>query len=606
MRFLSAILISGLLPFSAAAATLVHNVRGYTMDDGARVAFVALEFDERGWITRLYREAGELGESRAARRIDGGGAGLLPGLIDAHGHIITYGRALRTVDLAGSASEAEAARRVAAYIGACAGKTGDLAKGMKKKDLEGGSEERAEGSLEKRAERGEEKAERRLDERAEPPLKAETKEGTRWITGRGWNQTLWPGRAFPSAASLDAVAGESAVALRRIDGHALWVNSRALAIAGIDGGTPDPPGGKIIRDETGRATGVLIDNAMQLVEAAIPPETDAELEALAHSAMRNLVRLGLTSVHDAGLSAREARAFQRLRRASRLPLRVYGMLSAADPENAALLKEGPILDSENRLVIRSVKIYADGALGSRGAALFEPYQDAPEQNGLLLSSDAELEDRMSAAMAAGFQVNTHAIGDRANARALDFYAELIPRHGSRRLRHRIEHAQVIRLQDIPRFARLGIIASAQPIHATSDMNMAGARLGEARLAGAYAWKKLLDSGAAMAGGSDFPVEPPNPFYGLHAAVTRQSRGGQPPGGWLPGEKLSRGQALSLFTEQAAWAAHQEAALGRLLPGYAADFILTREDYFAVPAQEIWNIEVLATYVNGELAYQAPQ
>jgi len=254
------------------------------------------------------------------------------------------------------------------------------------------------------------------------------------------------------------------------------------------------------------------------------------------------------------------------------------------------------------LDIRSVKISADGALGSRGAALFEEYSDDPGNKGLLLVSDEQLDHHIGRAMAAGYQVCIHAIGDLANARVLDYFEPLIKRYDSRDLRHRDEHAQIVRLQDIPRFAELGVIASVQPTHATSDKNMAGDRLGNERLAGAYAWRKLLNAKAIVAGGSDFPVESPNPFFGLHAAVTRQSHDNEPSGGWLPQEKLTRDEALSIFTEGAAYAAHQEKVIGRLLPGYYADFILVRDNYFEVPERDIWKNQVLATYVAGRRVY----
>ena len=527
------------------AATLVHNITGYTMDGGKRVSFVGLEFNE-GVVTRLHTTQDSVKASRAEDRIDGRGATLLPGLIDAHGHVTSHGLALSAVDLVGSASERKAAARVKSYI------------------------------------------------KGHPDQK--------WIVGRGWNQVLWPGKKFPHRKSLDRISGDKVVALRRIDGHALWVNSRALKLAGIDNSTPDPSGGLIVRDRKGRATGVLIDKAMDLVQAVQPAASNEDLRRYALTALQDLARVGLTSVHDAGVSAREVRAFQSLRRVGKLPIRVYAMLSVTDPANSRLLREGPLIDPKNMLVIRSVKVYADGALGSRGAALFEDYSDHPGQRGLLLASDEELERYIGSAMAAGFQVNTHAIGDRANARLLDYYERMIGKHDNRDLRHRNEHSQVIRLQDIPRFARIGVVASIQPTHATSDMNMAGDRLGDARLAGAYAWKSLIESGARVAGGSDFPVEHPNPFHGLHAAVTRQSHDNQPPGGWLPDQKLTREQALSLFTENAAWAAHQEEVIGKLLPGYSADFILVRDDYFEVPEQDIWKNKVIGTWVNGERVY----
>lgn len=538
-----------LLATGAQASTLVYNVTGYTMDQGKRISFSALEFED-GVVTRIYPDAGGVTSSTAEQRIDGGGATLLPGLIDAHGHVSSHGRALLAVDLVNSPSEADSAARVGRFV------------------------------------------EQNADQE--------------WIRGRGWNQVLWPGKQFPDRAALDKVSAGKAVALERIDGHAMWANSKALELAGIGADTPDPDGGQIIRDANGRATGVLIDNAMDMVYAVMPPVTDDDMAGYALTAMEDLVSLGVTSVHDAGITAQEVRAFQSLRVDDKMPIRIYAMLSVLDPANDAYLKMGPLVDPAHMLDIRSVKISADGALGSRGAALFKDYSDMPGQRGLLLVNDEQLDRHIDRSMAAGYQVNIHAIGTKANARVLDFLEDLIDKHDSRHLRHRNEHSQIVRLEDIPRFAEIGVVASIQPTHATSDKNMAGDRLGEARLAGAYAWRKLLDSGTHLAGGSDFPVEPANPFYGLHAAVTRQDRSDQPPGGWLPSEKLDRDETLSLFTEWAAWSAHQEDVIGRLLPGYAADFILVRDDFFKVPEQDIWKNQVLGTWVAGRQVYAAPQ
>jgi predicted amidohydrolase YtcJ len=531
-----------LLVGNANAATLVYNIQGYTMDDGKRVSFVGLEFDQ-GKVTRLHQSSKQVEGSSAEQRIDGKGATLLPGLIDAHGHVTSQGMALSAVDLVGSSSESVAQARVKAFIG-------------------------------------------------EHPEQE-------WIQGRGWNQVLWPGKNFPDRNTLDAVSGDRAVALRRIDGHAMWANSKALELAGIGADTPDPEGGQIIRDQNGRATGVLIDNAMNLVFSVMPPITDADMAAFALTAMRELARLGVTSVHDAGIKAQEVRAFQSLRDRGAMPIRIYAMLDVEDPANDAYLRQGPIIDPSHMFDIRSVKISADGALGSRGAALHADYSDMPGQRGLLLVNNEQLDHHMDRSMNSGYQVNIHAIGDKANTRVLDYLENLIRKHDNRHLRHRNEHSQIIRVEDIPRFAEIGVVASIQPTHATSDKNMAGDRLGEKRLAGAYAWRKLLDSGAHLAGGSDFPVEFANPFFGLHAAVTRQDQDNQPPGGWLPDEKLDRDETLSLFTEWAAWAAHQEDVIGKLLPGYAADFILVRDDYFQVPAEDIWKNQVLGTWVAGK-------
>jgi predicted amidohydrolase YtcJ len=535
------------LSSSGFAATLVYNVNGYTMDHGKRVAFSAIEYDA-GKVTHLYHNDKDIGASKAVERIDGKGATLLPGLIDAHGHIPGLGQALSVVDLVGSESEADAVQRTRDFL-----------------------------------------------------LKTPN---DKWIYGRGWNQVLWPEKEFPSRKSLDAVSASTPIVLERVDGHAVWVNSAALKLAGINNDTPDPEGGQIVRDDHGVATGILVDNAADLVSAVQPPASDEQVIAYELKAMRNLASVGLTSAHDAGATAQEMRGYQSLQSTNSLPVRVYAMLWMLDPDNDVYLNQGPIIDPEHMLDIRSVKLQIDGALGSRGAALFSDYSDSPGHRGLLLLNDKQSQHHISRAMKAGYQVNTHAIGDLANTRVLDYYERLIEKYKVDDLRHRIEHSQILRVEDVPRFKAGGIIASIQPTHATSDKNMAGDRLGQERLAGAYIWKSLRDSGAATAGGSDFPVEPPNPFYGLHAAVTRQSRDNQPLGGWMPEQKLSRDEALSLFTEDAAYAAHQENVVGRLLPGYYADFILVEDDYFTVPEQEIWKNKVLATFVAGKRVFGA--
>ncbi|MEP6388754.1 MAG: amidohydrolase [Halioglobus sp.] len=540
----------GLAATSVTAATLVHNVSGYTMDGPELVTFSALEFDD-GKVTRLYSAESDAQQSTATQRIDGKGMTLLPGLIDAHGHVSSHGRALASVDLVGVDSESAAVARVLDFIS------------------------------------------------------AESIKNT-WVQGRGWNQVLWPSKEFPSRQSLDAVSGDAAVVLGRVDGHAVWVNTRALALAGITDDTPDPAGGQIIRDEQGKATGVLIDNAMTMVFSVMPVDSDEQIADYQARALHDLAANGLTSVHDAGITAQEVRGFRSLLKAHEMAVRVYAMLDVLDPANDADLEAGPSQDDAQLLVVRSVKISADGALGSRGAALFEDYSDKPGHRGLLLLTDEELKHHMGRAVAAGYQVNTHAIGDLANDRVLVNYEMLNKEGASRALRHRVEHAQILRPQDVSRFAAAGIVASIQPTHATSDKNMAGDRLGEERLKAAYAWSTLLDSGAQLAGGSDFPVESVNPFYGLHAAVTRQSHDNEPEGGWFPGQKLSREASLSLFTQDAAFAAHQEKEIGRLLPGYYADFILVSDNYFDQPENAIWKNRVEATYVAGSRVYSAEQ
>ncbi len=528
-------------PLAGADTTLLVNVNGYTLNaERELVRFAALRFtDDR--IDALYR-AGEEPPAGADAVIDGGGRTVLPGLIDAHGHVLSYGLSLLRVDLTGAASERDAVERVAAFMAA--------------------------------------------------------NEGLAWIQGRGWNQTLWDEDRFPAAASLDAAAPDAPVWLTRVDGHAGWANSAAMALAGITRATPDPDGGQIVRGADGEPTGVLVDNAMALVSRRIPPLSDGEIERALLASMRALAALGLTGVHDAGIDSATVRAYRALAAAGPLPIRVNAMIAARDPDYSSLLARGPWESADGTLALRSVKVVADGALGSRGAALEEDYSDMPGHRGLLLLAPERLEYFMRAGMNAGFQVNTHAIGDAANRIVLDHYERLIAETGTRGLRHRIEHAQVLRLDDVERFAALGVVPSMQATHATSDKNMAGDRLGPARLRGAYAWRRLLDAGARIANGSDFPVEPPDPFFGLHAAATRQDRGDEPPGGWLPGQAMTLAEALASFTLDAAWAGLQEDDLGSLEPGKKADFIMVDRDVFAVPAGEIWRTRALETWVNG--------
>ncbi|TCO75421.1 amidohydrolase [Chromatocurvus halotolerans] len=544
MTGIALVMSVALLPLSLQAQTLIENVHGYTLKDGERVTFTAMAFD-RGLVTAIYTDPQEAAAATVTRRIDGAGATLLPGLIDAHGHVTRHGRLLASVDLAGVASEQAAAARVADFL--------------------------------------------------------RTQPGAARVTGGGWNQVLWPGKQFPHRRTLDAVSESVPIALSRVDRHALWVNSAALELADIDSDTPDPAGGQILRDTDGQPTGVLIDNAMQLVLGAFPDEAPAVIATHQSRALHDLARLGMTGVHDAGVTADELTAYRSLLARSALPIRVYAMLR---PDSDALLAQGPHVDPSGMLAAQSVKISSDGALGSRGAALEEDYTDQPGHRGLLLLEESVLADTMRRAARAGFQVNTHAIGDRANRLVLDVLEQMQTEGGGAGLRHRVEHAQILRPQDLQRFAALGVIASIQPTHATSDMNMAADRLGNDRLEAAYAWQSLLESGARLAGGSDFPVEQPNPFHGLYSAVTRQDQAGEPPGGWLPTQKMTRDAALALFTEGAAFAGHAEDRVGRLLPGYAADFILVRDDYFRIPEADIWKNRVLSTWVGGEKVYEA--
>ena len=371
-----------------------------------------------------------------------------------------------------------------------------------------------------------------------------------------------------------------------------------MQIAGVTAATADPAGGQILRDTDGQPTGVFIDTAMALIERHVPPPDDAEVKRVLHAAVHDLAALGVTGVHDAGIDARQYRLFQELGAAGALPIRIYAMLADSD-DARSLIESGPKAPQfDDRLQMRAVKAWVDGALGSRGAVMLEDYSDQPQHRGLLIYTPEKLQQLTTLTASRGWQLNVHAIGDAGNRIVLDTFETKMTAEERKALRPRIEHAQVVALEDIPRFAKLDVIASIQPTHATSDMNMAEDRVGAERIKGAYAWRRLLDSGARLAGGSDFPVELAYPFHGLYAAVTRQDRDGRPPGGWYPQERLTRAEALRLFTIDAAYAGFMERSVGSLEPGKWADFIIVDRDFFKVPDSEIDDISVLATYVAG--------
>lgn len=488
--------------------------------------------------------------------IDLEGRAVIPGLIDAHTHVFNLGMFLRTVALVGTSGVEEIAARV---------------------------EEAA--------------AERPAGE---------------WILGRGWDQNDWAVKEFPTAVALDAVAPDHPVWLTRVDGHAGWANTRAMDLAGINAATPDPEGGRIVRDEVGNATGVFIDNAKDLIEAAIPEPGRDELEARLEAAQERMLLVGLTGVHDMGTEAEEVWVLREWAEAGRLVPRIVSYLDSSDTTLMGALDSiaaAESAESGDRFRIRGVKFFADGALGSRGAALLEPYSDDPGNEGLLVTSPDTLEVDVARALRLGLQPAIHAIGDRGNRIALEAITGARgsvsgPAIRSLELPSRIEHAQVVALEDIPRFAELNVIASMQPTHATSDMYWAEDRVGPERIQGAYAWRKMLDAGVPLACGSDFPVESPNPFYGLYAAVTRQDQEGWPEGGWHPEERLTREEALACFTRWAADAAGMGDEVGMLVVGGRADFLVLDRDVLEVPAEEIWRTRVLRTVIDGEIVYEA--
>ena len=529
----------------AGEVTLVHNARIYTGDAGfTLIEQGAMAISEEGEIVALGNSGPMIRTFSGARQVDLEGKLVLPGLIDSHGHLAGLALSYTRANLAGAKSKVEVMSRLREF-------------------------------------------ETTLAEDA-------------WLLGRGWDQNDWPGQEFPSRQDLDIEFPDRPVWLRRIDGHAAWGNSVALAQADQDlSGDWQPEGGAIHRDENGQPTGVFIDGAMSMVDSAVPPISREVLSAALDEATRTLNALGLTGVHDPGIDRATVELYLEKIRGGEFPLRVYAMADGMKETTEWLCENGPIDDPSGRLVMRSVKLYGDGALGSRGAALLEDYSDDPGNRGLLFVSQQQMEANIRRVMACGLQVGVHAIGDEGNRQSLDAYEKLIAEFPGNPGRHRIEHAQVLHLQDIPRFAQLGIIAAMQPTHATSDMYWAVDRLGPERSRGAYAWRSLLDSGAALAFGSDFPVEEVNPMLGIYAAVTRQDTQGWPEGGWYPEQGVSREEAIRAFTLDAAFAAFMEDEIGSLEAGKRADFIVLDRDIMEVPAGEIFQIVVEQTWFDGK-------
>jgi hypothetical protein len=421
-----------------------------------------------------------------------------------------------------------------------------------------------------------------------------------WLVGRGWDQNRWPGHALPTRASLDAAFPSTPVVLTRVDGHAVWVNGEALRRSGITRASPEPDGGRIVRDAAGEPTGVLVDNAIDLVH---PPEpTLEERQRALKLALETCARLGLTSVHDAGMDLATLRVLQQWDMLGALPTRVYAMV---DGQDAARAEEflGLGRSKGRRLEVRAVKLVLDGSLGSRSAALTTPYADEPSQRGLLLLSPEVFDARARAFAEAGFQVAVHAIGDRAANVALGTLTAISTAHPD--ARPRLEHAQVLAPADLTRLAEGHVIASMQPTHATSDMGWAEARLGSERVRWAYAWRAVLDAGGRLAFGSDFPVEAPNPLWGLYAARTRTDHAGQPAGGWFPSQRLSGQEALEGFTTGAAFASFAEHQRGRLAPGFDADFVVLPVDPVDDLPESLIHAPVLVTVVDGIDVYRAP-
>jgi len=543
--------LSALAPAVRAADLLLRHVNGYTLDHSGRLQrFQALLVDH-GKVVATGTDAALTRRAGHARVVDGGGRTLLPGLTDAHGHVMALGQTLNQADLSATTTLAAALVTVKSFAAA-------------------------------------------------HPDAA-------WVQGGGWNQVIWKLGRFPKASELDQAVADRPVWLSRVDGHAGWANSAAMKLAGITRDTRDPAGGRIERDAWGNPTGVFVDGATALIERRIPAPSAQESAAMLDSALAALARVGLTSVDDAGIDLATWQLYRRYADQHRLTARIYAMIHGTGKDFDTISRHGPLIGYGNDfLTVRTVKLYADGALGSRGAALLVPYSDDPGNRGLLFQTPAALTAMIGKALGKHYQVAVHAIGDRANREVLDSFAAAYKLHGGQDLRNRVEHAQIVAPDDIPRFVPLQLIASMQPTHATSDMNMAEDRLGHQRMAGAYAWRRFLQQGTVIAGGSDFPVESPNPFFGLHAAVTRQDHHDQPPGGWYPQQRMTLIEAFRAFTLDAAYAAHQEHTLGTLEPGKWADFILVDHDIFADAPERLWSTKVLQTWVAGKQVFALPE
>jgi predicted amidohydrolase YtcJ len=528
---------AALLASPAWPNTLVENINGIQVGtDGKLQRFQALLLGDDG---KVIRALGPLDDVRldATQRIDGGGRTLLPGLIDAHGHVLGVGLSALQLDLVGTTSLDELKQRLRAYAAA-----------------------HPDG---------------------------------RWIIGRGWNQELWPDKRFPTAADLDAAVSDRPVCLERVDGHAAVANSAAMKAAGVTTDTKAPPGGRI-------ENGLFVDAAMGLVSKAVPPPSSEDLDQALTKAQDILLGYGITGVGAMSTPLPDWEAMRRAGEADKLQVRIFAYAEGLNPLKAVPTPTPWLYGDRLRMV--GVKFYGDGALGSRGAWLKQPYADKPDTRGLQFHSEGELFELVKTAAAAGFQVATHAIGDQANAQVISTY-EKLGQYCAHECRWRIEHAQVVDPADIPRIGRGGIIASMQPTHQTSDRLMAEKRLGPNRLAGAYAWQSMLKSGARLAFGSDFPVESPNPFPGLAAAISRQDVDGQPPGGWTPSERLTFAQALNAFTRGAAYASFAEDKVGSLEPGKWADFILIDRDPTKVDPQQLARTQVLETWIAGKKVWE---
>jgi predicted amidohydrolase YtcJ len=530
----------------ATADTLVENIQGIRLDEDGNVdRFTGLLFDEDGRILRILK-AGDERPRDVDFQIDGKGQFMLPGMIDAHLHVMGIGFGELTLDLSQTNSLEEALQEIARF--------------------------------------------------------AEENPSRPWILGRGWNQEKWGLGRFPTASEIDAVVADRPVWLSRVDGHASWANSRAMEMAGVNASSEDPAGGRIIRTAgTGAPSGVFVDAAETLVSKVVPLPRPADRDLALRKAQEVLFANGITAAADMGTSIEDWQTYRRAGDQNVLKLRI--MAYASSPEAMELIGgSGPTpWLYDDRLRLNGIKIYLDGALGSRGASLKKPYADEPTHRGLPFLNPAQLRNIMSRAALGNFQTAVHAIGDAANADVLTAIDELSETYGGDR-RWRIEHAQIIDPEDLELIGRHGVVTSMQPLHQTSDRLMAEARLGTGRLGGAYAWRSITQMGSRLAFGSDAPVEPADAFAGWAAAISRTDANGEPFGGWLPQETITREAALKAFTADAAYAGFAEGRFGRLYPGERADFILIDTDPFLASPSEIRKIEVRETWTGGERVF----
>src|SRR5688500_11170029 len=532
------------------ANLIVVNGRIYTVDESRPMVSAFAVRSGRILFAGSDPEVRALAGPRT-RIVDAGRGVVIPGMVDAHAHLLGLGTSLRNVQLAGSRSYDEVVARVVARA----------------RDMKPGE----------------------------------------WIIGRGWDQNLWPSKEFPTHEALSRALPANPVALTRIDGHALLANSAAMRAAGVTASTRDPEGGRIIRLPDNSPSGVFVDNAENLIGRAIPSATRAQTREAILAAVAEANRWGLVGIHDAGAGRRTIELYESLAAEGRFNLRNYVLIADDSADLSYYMTRGPRSAlHDGRVWVRSIKLYSDGALGSRGAALLAPYTDEPGNTGLLVSPPAHIQRVATRALRNGFQLAVHAIGDRGNRIVLDAFDAALRSRPTADHRFRVEHAQVIAPTDIPRFSALGVIPSMQASHQTSDMRWAEARVGSQRIKGAYAWRSLLETGVIIPNGSDFPVEEVNPLISFHSAVSRQDAGNWPPGGWYPAEVMTRTEALKSMTIWPAYAGFQEKVMGSISPGKYADCVILDRDIMTIPADQILQTRVMSTWLGGRKVYELRQ